>query len=204
MQLMFSSTFFAMTLSCSEQQVHTLTLPITEQRPCKHLMEIQRQNIYEATILGENEVGYSTKKPNRGDLLFWKKPLDFLGLPFCPWKFWTKHTITPENLAKLCFHTFPRPKTDTWKFHVFFLIILGKFTSFLIDPWNFCVLFLQYLWKIHALRKFDLIQIFPYFLSLTKSFSNSWGTQPVYYIFYARISSAPLLVVNGNFLQWNQ
>ena len=138
MQLMFCSTFFAMTLSCSERLVHILTLSIIEQRPHKHLMKIKRQNIYEATILGETEMGFSRKKTNRGGGgTFLKNPLDFLGLSFYLWKFWIKQSITPENLAKLCY--------TPWKFqdhkrrpleiqHDFFLITPGDSTSFLIDP----------------------------------------------------------------------
>ena len=71
MQLMFSSTFLAMTLSCSKQQVHILTLSIIELRPQRHLMKDKRPNLYEATTLSElDEMGYSRKNPNKGDLLF--------------------------------------------------------------------------------------------------------------------------------------
>ena len=149
--------------------------------------------------------GLFHKKTKQGGLTFLKKTPGLFRFALLPLEILDKTHHYPWKFGKIVFSHLSKTKNRHLEIpHVFFLIILGKFTSFLIDPWNFCVLFLQYLWKIHAPRKFDLIQIFPYFLSLTKSFSNSWGTQPVYYIFYARISSAPLLVVNGNFLQWNQ
>ena len=71
-------------------------------------MQIKRQNIYEATIMGKpNEMGYSRKKPKQGGPIFFN-PLDFLVLLFYPWNFWIKHSINLENLAKLCY--------TTWKF----------------------------------------------------------------------------------------
>ena len=74
MQQMFCSTFFAMTLSCSEQQVHMLTLSIIEQRIKMTKMKIKRQNIYEATTLSETEMGYSRKNPNRGTYFYEEPP----------------------------------------------------------------------------------------------------------------------------------
>ena len=97
-------------------------------------MKIKRQNIYEATILGETEMGYSRKTLNRGDELFWKKTLHFLGLSFYRWKFWTKHNITPENLAKL--------RYTPWKFQDQNQRPLEIQHGFLlINPWRFYFLF---------------------------------------------------------------
>ena len=40
---------------------------------------------------------------------------------------------------------------DPWKFHTStYLNTPGNSTSFLIDPWNFRIFFLQYPWKFHA------------------------------------------------------
>ena len=72
-------------------------------------MKIKRQNIYEATIMGKpNEMGYSRKKAKQGGPIF-LNPLDYLVLQFYPWKFWIKHSINPENLAK-----------HPWRFYFFF------------------------------------------------------------------------------------
>ena len=79
-----------------------------------------------------------------------KNPLEFLDLSLYPWKFQGKQAVAPRNSAKLC---------DTpWKFQgqkprpmeipqYFFLITPGISTSFLIDPWNLRMLFLQYPWN---------------------------------------------------------
>ena len=48
------------------------------------------------------------EKTQTGGTYFSENPLDSLGLYFYPWKFWIKHSITPENLAKLCY--------TPWKF----------------------------------------------------------------------------------------
>ena len=72
-----------------------------------------------------------------------------------PWKFQTKQSFSPRNSTKLCYTTQkfkglkPRPLEIVDNF---FLIILGNFTSLLIKPWKFYLLFLQYLWKVHILN----------------------------------------------------
>ena len=50
-------------------------------------------------------------------------------------------------------HKISKVKTqDPWKFQELFLNTLGISTSFLIDPWNFHMLFLPYSWKLHLLK----------------------------------------------------
>ena len=44
---------------------------------------------------------YSRKKMGLKIYIFLKKPMEFLGLLFCPWKFWTKQSFIPGNPAKL-------------------------------------------------------------------------------------------------------
>ena len=73
-------------------------------------------------------LGYSRKNPNRGG---WgctslKSPTEFLDLPCYPW---------PMEIP-----------------NEFFLNTPGNPTSFLIDPWNFDMLFLQYPWIFHVLN----------------------------------------------------
>ena len=81
-----------------------------------------------------DEMGYSRKKAKQGGPIF-LNPLDFLVLHFYPWKFSIKHSINPENLAKLLHNLeIPRPKTripgiSAW----IFLNTPEDFTSFLID-----------------------------------------------------------------------
>ena len=111
-------------------------------------------------------MGYSRKKNrNRGGEgggwghTFLKNAPRILDLSGGPYKFWRKQAFVPGNSAKL----FDTP----WKFqgqkprpmgipHIF-LNTPGISTYFLIDPWNFHMLFLQYPWKFHIL---DPIWIF--------------------------------------------
>ena len=85
---------------------------------------------------------------------FLKNAPIILDLSGRPYKFWRKQAFIPGNSAKL----FDTP----WKFqhqkptpmeipHIFFNT-LGISTYFLIDPWNFHMLFLQYPWKFHVLN----------------------------------------------------
>ena len=84
------------------------------------------------------------------------QPLGFLGLSLCHYKFQGEQTFTPGNSAKLC-----DKNQDGWKFHEFFLNTPGNSTSFLLDPWNFLMLFLQYPWKF---RVFNPPPLFGFFL----------------------------------------
>ena len=68
------------------------------------------------------------------DILFWKRPLEFLDLSLYPWKFQTKWRFTPGNSTKSCYTHWnfqgqkPRPMEiphyffldHAWKFHFFF------------------------------------------------------------------------------------
>ena len=62
------------------------------------------------SICQSRNIGLIQKNPNNGawGYTFLKKPLGFLGLQLCPWKFHTKQTFTSGNPSKLC-HTH-------WKF----------------------------------------------------------------------------------------
>ena len=65
------------------------------------------------------------------DILFWKRPLEFLDLSLYSWKFKTKWSFTPTGISKA-------KNQDPWKFHtIFFLIMPGNSTSFFIDSWSF-------------------------------------------------------------------
>ena len=62
------------------------------------------------------------------DILFWKRPLEFLDLSLYSWKFKTKWSFTPTGISKA-------KNQDPWKFHtIFFLIMPGNSTSFLLTP----------------------------------------------------------------------
>ena len=68
---MFCSTFFAMTLSNSEQQVHILTVTIIKQKPHKHLIKIKKQNTHVATNLAKYfKQSKETKKNWEGAEIF--------------------------------------------------------------------------------------------------------------------------------------
>ena len=91
----------------------------------------------------------------RKDTIFLKPLLELLDLSFYPQKFRRKQAFTPGNSAKLCDN--PRKFQDQKSRpieipHYFFLNTPGNSTSFLIDPWNFHVLFLKYPWKFHVLN----------------------------------------------------
>ena len=91
-------------------------------------------------------------------ILYWKKP---------SWNFWICHftlrnsgekNFHPHKFCKIVWHSFleiARSKTkahhgnSTW---FLFLNTPGNSTSFLIDPWNFQMLFLQHPWKFHVLN----------------------------------------------------
>ena len=81
-----------------------------------------------------------------------KKTLEFLSFLLYPWKFQTKQSFTHGNSAKWVLDPLenlrPKTKTPVETSHHFFLIIPEKFTSFLINPWKFHGLFLQYPWKL--------------------------------------------------------
>ena len=75
--------------------------------------------------------------------------LEFLGLLFHPWKFWTKQSYSSlKNPAKL-YDTY-------WEWSQilcdFFFIASENFSYFLFSPRKFHILFLQYSWKIQVLE----------------------------------------------------
>ena len=104
--------------------------------------------------------GLFQKKINRRveDILFWKKkPWKFFCFSLYPLKFQAKRSSTPENLVKLCNYVTSlrnfksknlRPLEIS---HEFFLVFLGNSTLLLINPWKFCVLFLECSWKFYIL-----------------------------------------------------
>ena len=71
--------------------------------------------------------------------------------------FQRKQAFTPANSAKFCDTPLGKSKVKNqgpWKFHIVFFSINPRIsTSFLIDPWNFHMLFLQYCWKFHSMTK---------------------------------------------------
>ena len=103
-------------------------------------------------------LGYSRKNPNRGG---WgctslKSPTEFLDLPCYPW---------PMEIP-----------------NEFFLNTPGNPTSFLIDPWNFDMLFLQYPWIFHVLNHpqppcLDFFWNSPFIDPVFKCFAYSWFVQ---------------------------
>ena len=104
--------------------------------------------------LGSSREHPSSKGGSRGHA-FLKKKLEILGLSLYSWKFWRKKTSSPEilqncyKLSKFQAQQKPRPLEIS---HDFFLITPENSTSFLIEPWNFYMLFLQYPWKFHVLN----------------------------------------------------
>ena len=75
--------------------------------------------------------------------------LEFLGLLFHPWKFWTKQSYSSlKNPAKL-YDTY-------WEWSQilcdFFFIAPENFSYFLFSPRKFHIVFLQYSWKIQVLE----------------------------------------------------
>ena len=110
--------------------------------------------IFWLKYLPSHILGYSRKK-NRGELRIYFSENASGNFRFV--------TLSLEVLEKTSFHTTrfckivwhlldiqkPRPMEIP---HDFFLDIPENSTSFLIDPWNFHMLFLQYLWKIHVLN----------------------------------------------------
>ena len=63
--------------------------------------------------------------------------------------FQRKQAFTPANSAKSCDTPLGKSKVKNqgpWKFHIVFFFSINPriSTSFLIDPWNFHMLFLQY------------------------------------------------------------
>ena len=90
-------------------------------------------------------LGYSRKKFRQGWMkhTFFKKSLEFLGLPLYPWKFWRKQNFTSGNSIKLYYNPWefqdqkPRPMEIP---HDCF-VIRWKLHPFLLDPWNFHMLF---------------------------------------------------------------
>ena len=101
-----------------------------------------------------------------------------------PWNFLSCHLEIPEKtnfhlwkFSKSVWHPLENPRSNPRPIetpHQFFLnteIFLEFSTSFLIDPWNFHMLFLQYLWKHHALNPscLDFLWNSPFWISPTQS-----------------------------------
>ena len=82
-----------------------------------------------------DEMGYSRKNPNREveDILFWKAPLEFSEKPL--FYFIQGQKERPLEIP-----------------HHFFLDTFWNFSSFLINPWKFHMLFLWYPEKFHILN----------------------------------------------------
>ena len=98
-------------------------------------------------------MGYSRKKNKQGgfeDILFWSKPWNSFCFSLYCWKFQTKQSSTPGILVKLCMllHLL---EISNQILHEFFLISLGNFTLFLINPWKLCTLFYKYSLKFYIL-----------------------------------------------------
>ena len=79
------------------------------------------------------KLGYSRKKMVVKHILFWKKQVEFLGLLFHPWKFWTKQSYSSlKNPAKL-YNTY-------WEWSQilcdFFFIAPEDSSYFLFSPGN--------------------------------------------------------------------
>ena len=86
------------------------------------------------------------EKSKQGEPTFLKKPglFRFVRLPL---EILDKTKHYSWKFGKICYTTwkFQDQKQRTLKdLHSFFLITPGDSTSFLIDPWIFCMLFLQY------------------------------------------------------------
>ena len=65
----------------------------------------------------------------------------------------TKQSFTPEtpqNYAELL-GDFKALNQGLWKFHMVFFISPGNSTVFVINPWKFHLLILEYSWKFHIL-----------------------------------------------------
>ena len=95
------------------------------------------------------KLDYSRKKVRVEHIRFWKEQLEFLGLLFHPWIFWTKQSYSSlKNPAKL-YDTY-------WEWSQilcdFFFIAPENFSYFLFSPRKFHIVFLQYSWKIQVLE----------------------------------------------------
>ena len=90
-------------------------------------------------------LGYSRKKFRQGWLkyTFFKKSLEFLGLSLYPWKFWRKQSFTSGNSTKLYYNPweFQDQKARPMEIPHDCFLIRWKLHSFLLDPWNFHMLF---------------------------------------------------------------
>ena len=90
-------------------------------------------------------LGYSRKKFRQGWLkhTFFKNSLEFLGLSLYPWKFWRKQSFTSGNSTKLYYNPweFQDQKARPMEIPHDCFLIRWKLHSFLLDPWNFHMLF---------------------------------------------------------------
>ena len=102
-----------------------------------------------------------------------------VNLSLCPWKF-QRNKALPLKALQNCVMPCPwrfqgqKPKPIMEIPHDFILITPGNSTSFLIGPWNFHMLILEYLWKFHILSPPVWIFVFD-MISLT--FNSSGRTE---------------------------
>ena len=91
-------------------------------------------------------------------------PMEFLDLSLCPRKFQRKQAFTPWKFCRVVWHPLEisGSKTKSHGKYTSFLYTPGNSTSFLIDPWNFHMLFLQYPWKFHVFNPRHCLDFFWY------------------------------------------
>ena len=101
-------------------------------------------------------VGLFQEKSKQGGwrYTFLKTPLEFLACHFILRYSRENKLSTLEILQNFVtpLVNFKFKNQEPRKLHDFFLYILENSTSFLNDPWNFQMFFLQYLWKFHVLN----------------------------------------------------
>ena len=110
-------------------------------------------------------VGYSRKNPNNEvkNTLFWKKNPGIFRFITLPLEICEKTSFVPWKFCEMVQH--PRnskvKNQDPWKFHMnFSWTTLEIPLLFLIDPWNFHRLFLQYLSKFYVLNPLPCLDFF--------------------------------------------
>ena len=101
-------------------------------------------------------MGFSEKKSKQVlKIIFLTKNPRIFNLSLYFQKFHRKQAFTPENSTKL-YNTSQKFQGQKMRpmeiLHEFFSNTPGNSTSFLIDPWHFHMVFLQYPWKFHVLN----------------------------------------------------
>ena len=100
-------------------------------------------------------IGLFQKKDKQGMRIYFfekkQKTLEFSSFLLYPWKCQAKQIFTPGHSGNLCLTPWLgeskvkiQPRRSIWKLHI-------NSTSFLINPWKFHMLFLQYPWKFYIL-----------------------------------------------------